>query len=451
MKKAKRTLSLVLAVSMLASAMFTGCSSGSAASSAAPSGGSSSGSDNSPVTVTFWGAAISADRTSFFTDFQKKVHETYPNITLDFLGVPGSLDDYRQKLDVAINAGTAPDITNDFRPALVTNGYYQNLNDYFDKWDKKDEINTELIKSNKTYDPKGTGLYALPYSSQTWNMWVRPDWLKEKGMSTPTNWNDFFTAVQKMTDKSKNRYGLAIRGGAGSANTLEMLMYSYSGITNYFTADGKSTINDPKNIEFVQKYLGCYNQYTAQDDLTKSWTQLANAFQSGKAGVVVHNLGSGASMTKAFNSDTTKYQAAMFPASDKGYVLHPGLMPLGLSMSSSCKNKDAAWKVMTLYLSKDVNLAYAKLYGEIPANKEAAQDSFFKNTQYMSVGVDLETSDKVKFNDTPYYLPAYTNIQTQMEPMIQKVMSGQMSAKDMLDKWASLLEKALTDYKASKK
>lgn len=436
---------------MVAATLLTGCSGGGKQSSAGTGSGTAAASGDAPVTVTFWGAAISEDRQSFFTDFQKKVHETYPNITLDFLGVPGSLNDYRQKLDVAINAGTAPDITNDFRPSLVTNGYYQNLNEYFDKWDKKDEINTQLIKSNKTYDPKGTGLYALPYSSQTWNLWVRPDWLKEVGMSTPTTWDDFFTAVQKMTDKSKNRYGLAIRGGAGSANTLEMLMYAYSGITNYFTSDGKCTINDPKNVEFVQKYLGCYNKYTAQDDLTKSWTQLANAFQSGKAGIVAHNLGSGTSMAKAFSNDTSKYQAAMFPVSEKGYVVHPSLMPLGLSMSSSSKDKDAVWKVMTLYLSKDVNLAYGKLYGEIPANTKAAQDQFFQNTQYMSVGVNLETSDQVKFNDTPYYLPSYTNIQTQMESSVQKVMSGQMSAKDMLDKWASLLEKAYAEYKSEKK
>lgn len=450
--KKRKCLSMILAVTMIMSAALTACSGSSSSDTASASaGGASKANSSQPVTVTFWGAAISADRTQFFENFRKKVSETYPNITLDFLGVPGSLNDYRQKLDVAINAGTAPDITNDFRPALVMNGYYQNLNEYFDKWDKKNEINSQLIKSNKTYDPKGTGLYALPYSPQTWNLWVRPDWLKQGGMTTPTNWNDFFTSVQKMTDKSKNRYGLAIRGGGGSANTLEMLMYSYSGITNYFTADGKSTINDLKNVEFVQKYLGCYNKYTAQDDLTKSWTQLANAFQSDKAGIVVHNLGSGASMTKAFNGDTAKYQAAMFPTSEKGYVLHPGLMPLGLSMSSSSKNKDAVWKVMTLYLSKEVNLAYSKLYGEIPANMEAAKDDFFKKTQYMSVGINLESSDKVKFNDTPYYLPSYTNIQTQMEPMIQKVMSGQMTAKDMLDKWAALLEKGLADYKASKK
>ena len=79
-------------------------------------------------------------------------------------------------------------------------------------------------------------------------------------MDVPTNWNDFFTAVEKMTDASNDKYGLCIRGGAGSANTLEMLMYAYSGLDHYFTEDGKSTINDPKNVEFVQKYLvDCYN------------------------------------------------------------------------------------------------------------------------------------------------------------------------------------------------
>jgi multiple sugar transport system substrate-binding protein len=440
----KKIVSIILAAAVSASMILTGCG-GSKSQSA------SNGNSKDKTKVTFWAASVTPEREAFFKDFKKKVSETYPDIELDFLGVPGDLSAYRQKLDVAIAAGKAPDITNDFRPSLVTNGYYEDLNSYFDKWQDKDKINQDLVKSNKTYDPAGKGLYALPYSSQTWNLWVRPDWLKEKGLEIPTNWDNFFTDVDKLTDKEKNQYGLAIRGGAGSSNTLEMLMYSYSGITNYFTPDGKSTINDPKNIEFVDKYLGCYNKFTAQDDLTKSWTELANSFQSSKAGIVVHNLGSASSMASAFKKDTSKFQAAKFPASSKGYVVHPGLMPLGLSMSSKSENKDAAWKVMSLYLSTDINTAYCKLYGEIPANIEATKDSFFKDTQYMSVGVDLETSKDVKFNDTPYYLPTYSNVQAQMESAIQKVMSKQMTSKEMLDQWAALLEKAKKDYEQSVK
>lgn len=402
--------------------------------------------------VTFWAAAVSEDRQSFFDWFAEYVSEVYPDIELEMLGVPGNLNDYRQKLDIAIQAGTAPDITNDFRPQLVTNGYYENLNTYFSEWEDKELVDEELVKSNKTYDPSGEGLYALPYSSQTWNMWARTDWLKDNSLEIPTTWEGFFDDLETLTDKSKDQYGMAIRGGGGSANTLEMLMYSYSGITNYFDENGKSTLKDPLHVEFLQKYLvDSYGKYTAEDDLTKGWTELASAFQSGKAGFVFHNLGSAKSMMEAFEGDTDKFAAAEFPESKQGYIVHPSLMPLGLSMNSESKNKEAVWKVMSLYLSKEVQEKYCELYGEIPANKEARGADFFKNTQYMQIGTFILESENVKFNDTPYYLPTYSNIQADMEANIQAVMTGNMSPEELLEQWGQALEEALNDYESSLK
>ncbi|GJM68090.1 hypothetical protein HMSSN036_03060 [Paenibacillus macerans] len=122
---------------------------------------------------------------------------------------------------------------NDFKADLITRDVLEPLDDYFAAWEDKDLISPEIIASNRKLDAKEGKLYALPYSSQTWNLWVRPDWFKEAGLKLPETWPDFFTAVEKLTDKGKSRYGLSIRGGAGSANTLEMLMYSYSGITDY--------------------------------------------------------------------------------------------------------------------------------------------------------------------------------------------------------------------------
>ncbi|MDS0525137.1 sugar ABC transporter substrate-binding protein [Clostridium sp. SHJSY1] len=435
----KKFLSIALLITINMVLFLTGCNS-------LKYQGVSEESLNKKTKVTFWAATITSEREEFFKKFQKEVSETYPDIELELVGIPGDLSAYRQKVDVAIAAGKAPDITNDFRSSLITNGYYEDLTSYFDKWEDKDKINSNLINSIKSYAPSGNGLYALPYSSQTWNLWIRSDWLKEKGLEVPGDWNQFFNTVEKLTDKEKNKYGLAIRGGTGSSNTLEILMYSYSGIANYFTSDGKCTINNPRNLEFAEKYLGCFNKFTDQNDLIKSWTELANSFQSGKAGIVVHNLGSGKSMVTAFDNDTSKFQASKFPVSVNGYIVEPGIMPLGLSMSSKSENKDAVWKVMRLYLKKDINTEYCKVYGEIPANMESRKDCFFKNTQYMSIGVDLENSKDVKFTDNPYYLPTYSNIQSEMDSAIQKVMSRQMTAKEMLDKWAGLLEKAKKDY-----
>jgi multiple sugar transport system substrate-binding protein len=404
------------------------------------------------ATISFWAAAVTPERDQFFKSVVAKFEAANPGIHVDYLSVPGDLTSYRQKWDVAFAAGSDPDITNDFTAKQVEMGALEPLDKYFNAWKGKDSVNPALIAGNRTYDPKNHYLYALPYSAQPWVMWVRPDWFRKAGLKVPTTWNEFFSDVAKLTDKANDTYGTSIRGGGGSANTLEMLMYSYSGILSYFDESGKCTINNPKNVEFVERYLGLFDVSTPEDDLTKGWTQLAATFQSGKAAIVIHNLGSASSHFKAFEGDYSKFQAAPFPKSVKGYVQHPGLMPLGLTMSKNAKNKDAVWKFMAFYLSKEINSDYCKLYGEIPANKEAASADWINGLPYMSMGSKLLTSPSTKFSGTPYYLPGYSTIQTQMEPKIQQAMLKQITAKQLLDEWAQLLEKEKTAYdaKASK-
>jgi multiple sugar transport system substrate-binding protein len=370
---------------------------------------------------------------------------------MEYLGVPGDVIGYRQKWDVALASGTDPDITNDFTSKQVQVGALEPLDKYFNKWDDRKSINPALIARNRSFDPKGHLLYALPYGAQPWVMWIRPDWFKAAGLKIPETWDEFFAVVPKLTDKSKGVYGLSIRGGGGSANTLEMLMYSYSGIQNYFDKKGKSTINDPKNVEFVERYLRLYNVVTPEDDLTKSWTQLAATFQSGKAAIIAHNLGSASSHEKAFAGDRGKFMAIPFPKSIKGYRQHPGLMPLGLTMSKNAKDKAAVWKFLTFYLSKEINSAYGKLYGEIPANMESADDTWIHEIPYMETSSKLLTSPETKFGSNPFYLPGYTTIQAKIEPSIQMVMLKQKTAKQLLDEWAKMLEKEKADFDASLK
>ncbi|GJM68091.1 hypothetical protein HMSSN036_03070 [Paenibacillus macerans] len=202
-------------------------------------------------------------------------------------------------------------------------------------------------------------------------------------------------------------------------------------------------------MEFVEKYLGAYNVFTPEDDLNKGWSELAATFQSDKAAIVVHNLGSASSHEKAFGGDRNKFAAVPFPASVKGYREHPGLAPLGLTMSKSAQHKDAVWKFMTFYLSHDINSRYSKLYGEIPANKEAAQDAWVQEIPYMKSASELLNSPDTKFADTPYYLPGYSNVQKAVEPLIQKTMAKRMSARELLDEWADLLAREKASYDQS--
>lgn len=441
-KKTRIGAAIAVSLSMLAAAGCGGKDEAAPAGSAA-SAGTKAASSAAPkeTKISFWAAAVTPERNAFFEGVVKDFQEKYPHIKVEYLGVPGDLAAYEQKFNVAVSAGQAPDITNNFKADMIARGLLEPLDEYLKKWDGKDQINSANLESNRMMDTKEGKLYALPYSTQTWNLWVRPDWFKEASIPLPDTWDQFFDSVKKLTDKSKDRYGLSIRGGAGSANTLEMLMYSYSGILEYFKADGKATINDPLHVEFVEKYLGAYNVNTPEDDLNKGWTELGATFQSGKAAIVVHNLGSASSHEKAFGGDRSKFMSVSFPKNAKGTRVHPGLMPLGLTMSKTAKDKDAVWTFMTFYLSKEINSKYAKLYGEIPANKEAAKDAWVQELPYMKSAAELLASPDTKFAQNPYYLPGYNNVQKAVEPMIQKVMSKKMTAKDMLDEWAKLLEK----------
>lgn len=438
----KKFLSIATSALLVLAISLTGCSKGNAEKS-------TSESNNSKVTLQFWAGCITSDRDAVYKNYVQAVSQKYPNITINYLGVPGDWSAYKQKLDMAISAGTAPDITNYFIASHISDGFYFAIDNYFNKWADKKFINNNIQTSVRNYDQKSHKLYGMPYSTQMQIFWARTDWLKNANLSAPTTWDDFFSDVQKLTDKSQDKYGYSIRGGSGSASNLEFLMYDYSGITNYFDKNGKSTINDPKNVEFCNKYFSMYNVYTPQDDLTKSWTQLASTFQSGKAAFIQHNLGSGSAMAKAFNNDYSKFEAIPFPKSIKGYVVHSALQPNALSISSTSKYKQQAFDALTVFVTKDMQVSYSKVYGEMPANSESTSDEFFKSTPYMQVGANLINSSSTEFSDTPYYLPDYASIQSKIEPMIQQVMTKQITVQAMLNQWADLLTKSRATYEAS--
>ena len=444
----QRKMQSAVAGMLLTSLALTACGGGAQVTDANIQQGGQGAKTEGKATVTFWSGAITPEREAFWQQVTKDFMEKHPDIVINYLGVPGDLTAYNQKVNVAIAAGEAPDIINTFSSDLIARDLLQPLDDYLAQWDSKDKLTPGSIAGMRSVDPKGGKLYGLPYGIQPWIMWVRPDWYQEAGLQMPETWEQFFANAEKLTDKSNSRYGYGIRGGAGSANTLEMLMYSYSGITNYFTPEGKATINDPLHVEFLDKYLGGYNVHTPEDDLNKGWTELAASFQSGKVGMIAHNLGSASAHEKAFNGDATKFTAIPFPKSVNGTQVHPGPTPNAMLMLKTAKDKDAAWKFMTFF-ALNYPGAYGKLYGEIPPNLEAMKEEWIQSIPYMKTGAELMGSADTQYTDNPYYLPGYTNIQKTMEPMIQKVMAKRMSSKELLDEWAIALEKEKADFDAA--
>ena len=272
------------------------------------------------ATVTFWLDDMTDARMEMVEKIISTFEASHPNIKIEFTGLP---EDSTDKLMLAFEAGIAPDILNITSKNIATyieNGYVTDLTDlYAEKGNNA--ILESAIASATAYDRENNRLYYLPSGCNFFCLWARSDWFAEKGLAIPATWDEFFADVEALTDKAAGRYGIALRGGSGAATNLEMLMYSYSGITNYFTEDGVCTVNDPKHVEFVDRYLSLYNVCSGEGDINYGWTQLAGAFQTGVAAIIQHNTGSSDAHYAAFNGDLTSLRRFPSPRRKRATAL----------------------------------------------------------------------------------------------------------------------------------
>lgn len=404
--------------------------------------------DHEPVTITVWRCNMTDERTALCEELNQKFMEEYPWITVEFTSLP---DSFNEKLEVAFEAGNAPDVffNNGNVIAYARNGYIIPLDDLYEAWEDKDLLLESAVEAIRDLDSEEHKLYFLPESNNVNCIWIRSDWFKEAGLELPVTWNDLFDDIEALTDPSQGRYGVALRGGSGSASNLEMMMYSYSGILEPFDEEGKSTLNDPKNVEFVEKWLGEYGVNSAEGDIGNGWTELAAAFQSGKAAIVQHNTGSASGHMEAFGNDTSKFEAIPFPESPyTGETVIPALSPSGPCISASCENVDEAFLYASYMVTGESVSRICELWGALPFDINILESDWIQNTPWMKMGADLLLSDETFFYKGVGFMAEAGSIQTnEIEPMIQAVMAGQMTAQEMCDSWAELMTEAYESYK----
>lgn len=437
----KKALSILLSVSMIVP--FASCSSGNSSGGTSETTKTAANTGSGKVTITYWSGSATEQRNTFLTKEFDKFQQKNPNIKVDYLGLPGSASDLDQKLNMAVAGNEVPDVVQGMlTSSYITRKIIDPLDDYLNKSTLKDDIGSKYLDSFRDVDYKEKQLYAIPAPINVQMIYVRPDLISAAGLPvTMSTWKDFFTIAEKTTNTSKGIYGYIIRGGSGAAGALEYQMYSYSGITSFFDKNGKCTINDPKNVEYMQQYLSGFKKYTSPDDLNKSWTAMSSQFQSGKAVMLIHNTGSGPANYKAFSNNTGKIKGLTYPKSpytNKVTVPQPTLN--GYMIMSGSKHKDAAWKLIEFLQTPDVAGEFGKTFGQLPVTKSAQSQDWIQKSPYMKAASSCMSDVNTVLTVYPYYLPNFTKIENDETAKVQQVMLGKLTAKQLLDEWAQKLQ-----------
>ncbi|MFF9062743.1 ABC transporter substrate-binding protein [Streptomyces sp. NPDC014882] len=386
------------------------------------------------------------------TDIWKQViadfEKANPDIDVEYVGIAST--EYQSKVDTAIQGGGLPDvggITASMAASIAAQDALEPLDGRLAKSPLNGELNKSMVESLKSAGG-GDALYSIPTSANNGVLYYRTDLFKAAGLAEPTTWDAFYTAAEKLTNTGKNQFGYTIRGGAGSIAQALDAMYGQSGITSFWNGD-RTTVNDPKNVEALEKYAALYKKVTPAADLNNDFTKMVAQWDSGTIGMLNHNLGSYQDHVKAFGTD--KFRGIPQPVGASGKRVQVSNPVDGIGMFKSSKNKDAAWKFIEFATSKAENSKFNESAGQVPSNTGAAKDAWIDKAEPTKLAAQALSDGTTTIVQLPYYLPDWGTIsKSDNEPNFQKVLLGKLTAKKFLDTLAEQLNTAQAEWKEQK-
>ncbi|MER5737166.1 sugar ABC transporter substrate-binding protein [Streptomyces sp. NPDC002262] len=398
--------------------------------------------------ITFWdnnGGVRTDVWKEIIADFEK----ANPDIDVEYVGVASK--EVQSKYDTAIQGGALPDVGGvgaAMLAGIAAQGALEPLDERIEKSSLFGKLNKGMVESVKAAGGQDK-LFTVPTSASNGVLYYRTDLFKAAGLDEPTTWTKFYAAADKLTAKGENRFGYTIRGGAGSIAQALDAMYGQSGIQSFWEGD-KTTVNDPKNVAALEKYVGLFKKNTPAADVNNDFTKMVAQWDSGEIGMLNHNLGSYQDHVKALG--TEKFRGIPNPTLDDGTRVMVSNPVDGLGLFSSSKNKAAAWKFIEFAAGHESNSKWNKSAGAIPANTEAAQDPWLQEAEPTKLAAEVLFSGKATIVQLPYYLPDWNTIsKADNEANFQKVLLGSMSAKEFADTLAKQLNEAQAEWKSQNK
>ncbi|MEU9287470.1 sugar ABC transporter substrate-binding protein [Streptomyces sp. NPDC048275] len=386
------------------------------------------------------------------TDIWKEViadfEKANPDIHVKYVGV--SSTEVQSKYDTAIQGGGLPDVGGvgaAMLAGIAAQDALEPLEDRLAQSPLSGKLNESMIESVKSAGGSEEHMYSIPTSANNGVLYYRTDLFKAAGLEAPTTWDAFYEAADKLTDAGDNKFGYTIRGGAGSIAQALDAAYGQSGITSFWDASGeKTTLNDPKNVAALEKYAALFKKTTPSADLNNDFTKMVAQWDSGTIGMLNHNLGSYQDHVKALS--TEKFRGIPQPTGPGGKRVQVSNPVDGLGLFKSSKNKEAAWKFIEFASSHAESSKFNESAGQIPANNEAAKDEWISKAEPTKLAAGALTDGSTTIVQLPYYLPDWNTLsKTDNEPNFQKVLLGDMSAKDFLDTMAEQLNTAQEEWK----
>lgn len=387
------------------------------------------------------------------SDFNSK----HPDIKVQWVTLEENVLRQRVTQDIATKGGQFDVMTIGTYevPIWGQRGWLTDLSDLPASYDVNDIL--PAIRNGLTIEGK---LYAAPFYGESSMVMYRTDLVEAAGLKMPEapTWDFIKEAAAKMTDKSKEQYGVCLRGKAGWGENMAFLTaMSNSYGARWFDEKWQPQFDGEAWKATLTDYLELMNKYGPPGASANGFNENLALFQSGKCGMWIDATVAASFVTNPKDSKVAdKVGFALAP--DKGLGKRGNwLWAWNLGIPAGTKKADAAKTFVEWATSKEYLALVAEKEGwaNVPPG---TRTSLYENPEYAKVPFAKMTLESINAADptkptvdpVPYVgvqfvaIPEFQGIGTAVGQQFSAALAGQITAEKALENAQALTVREMT-------
>lgn len=232
-----------------------------------------------PAIIPFFTTETDPEQIATLQTLIAEYQATNPDVVVEI--VPLSPTIRGRRLLTALAAGADLGIF-EIEPTFMTDwaeaGYLLPLDDVVEAIGPSDYVPGSLFR----YDG---AVYALPYATSVYGLWVRTDRLAEHGLPIPETYDDVVAAARTLTDGTL--YGIALPAGQNIASVNYFSTFLWQNDADYFTCEGEVAFATPEALDAVTKWAELL-QYAPPGAATWGYAEQIDAFLRGRVAMAMY-------------------------------------------------------------------------------------------------------------------------------------------------------------------
>lgn len=328
------------------------------------------------VTIKYW---FWADNDAYAETMQGMIADfnatNGKGITVVGEQIPWDGGGYSGTVFTAAIGGGGPDVASwklTATPQFVASDLLAPLDEYIDKWEDKDQIESSLYDVMRSAGG-GESIYVMPWNTQVLYVYYRPSMFEAAGLSVPTTFDEFLNCCEVLTKDGV--YGFGMRGAKGGQEPWGSFIHARGGSFEDMTT--------PEAVRGMEDFLSLFkNGYTPPTAPNDGFSEIIDNFKSGLTAMTVHHIGSSAQMIETFGDDVGAF---VFPG-DKGQWTSMG--DTENVMFESCQNKEAAFEWLAYLATGKGQETWCKVTGNVPVAARVKEMPEFQENPFMKVSIE---------------------------------------------------------------